>query len=80
MNKLIYWWLGTITCVVFMFLIVLNVEIDLRKRQEADIKNLQTTIEKLEFSVTNSNNKNDTIVLNINLDEHITKINKTKNK
>ncbi len=77
MNKLIYWWLGTITCVVFMFLIILNVEIDLRKRQEADIKQLYTTIEKLEFSVTNSNNKNDTIVLNINLDEHITKI-KTK--
>lgn len=60
-----------------MFLIFLNVEIDLRKRQEADIKQLYTTIEKLEFSVTNSNNKNDTIVLNINLDEHITKI-KTK--
>lgn len=60
-----------------MFLIILNVEIDLRKRQEADIKQLYTTIEKLEFSVTNSNNKNDTIVLNINLDEHITKI-KTK--
>lgn len=77
MNKLIYWWLGIITCVVFMFLIFLNVEIDLRKRQEADIKQLYTTIEKLEFSVTNSNNKNDTIVLNINLDEHITKI-KTK--
>jgi hypothetical protein len=77
MNKLIYWWLGTITCVVFMFLIILNVEIDLRKTQEADIKQLYTTIEKLEFSVTNSNNKNDTIVLNINLDEHITKI-KTK--
>lgn len=77
MNKLIYWWLGTITCVTFMFLIILNVEIDLRKRQEADIKQLHTTIEKLEFSVTNSNNKNDTIVLNINLDEHITKI-KTK--
>lgn len=77
MNKLIYWWLGTITCVAFMFLIILNVEIDLRKRQEADIKQLHTTIEKLEFSVTNSNNKNDTIVLNINLDEHITKI-KTK--
>jgi hypothetical protein len=77
MNKLVYWWLGTITCVVFMFLIILNVEIDLRKRQEADIKQLYTTIEKLEFSVTNSNNKNDTIVLNINLDEHITKI-KTK--
>lgn len=77
MNKLIYWWLGTITCVVFMFLIILNVEIDLRKRQEADIKQLYTTIEKLEFSITNSNNKNDTIVLNINLDEHITKI-KTK--
>lgn len=77
MNKLIYWWLGTITCVVFMFLIILNVEIDLRKRQEADIKQLHTTIEKLEFSITNSNNKNDTIVLNINLDEHITKI-KTK--
>lgn len=77
MNKLIYWWLGIITCVAFMFLIILNVEIDLRKRQEADIKQLYTTIEKLEFSVTNSNNKNDTIVLNINLDEHITKI-KTK--
>lgn len=77
MNKLIYWWLGTITCVVFMFLIILNVEIDLRKRQEADIKQLHTTIEKLEFSITNSNNKNDTIVLNINLDEHITKV-KTK--
>jgi Trk-type K+ transport system membrane component len=77
MNKLVYWWLGTITCVVFMFLIILNVEIDLRKRQEADIKQLYTTIEKLEFSITNSNNKNDTIVLNINLDEHITKI-KTK--
>lgn len=77
MNKLIYWWLGIITCVAFMFLIILNVEIDLRKRQEADIKQLHTTIEKLEFSVTNSNNKNDTIVLNINLDEHITKI-KTK--
>ena len=60
-----------------MFLIILNVEIDLRKRQEADIKQLYTTIEKLEFSVTNSNNKNDTIVLNINLDEHITKL-KTK--
>ena len=60
-----------------MFLIILNVEIDLRKRQEADIKQLYTTIEKLEFSITNSNNKNDTIVLNINLDEHITKI-KTK--
>lgn len=77
MNKLIYWWLGIITCVAFMFLIILNVEIDLRKRQEADIKQLYTTIEKLEFSVTNSNNKNDTIVLNINLDKHITKI-KTK--
>ena len=77
MNKLVYWWLGTITCVVFMFLIILNIEIDLRKTQEADIKQLYTTIEKLEFSVTNSNNKNDTIVLNINLDEHITKI-KTK--
>ena len=77
MNKLIYWWLGTITCVEFMFLIILNVEIDLRKRQEADIKQLHTKIEKLEFSITNSNNKNDTIVLNINLDEHITKI-KTK--
>ena len=60
-----------------MFLIILNVEIDLRKRQEAEIKQLHTTIEKLEFSITNSNNKNDTIVLNINLDEHITKI-KTK--
>ena len=77
MNKLIYWWLGIITCVAFMFLIILNVEIDLRKRQEAEIKQLHTTIEKLEFSITNSNNKNDTIVLNINLDEHITKI-KTK--
>ena len=77
MNKLIYWWLGILTCVVFMFLITLNIEIDLRKRQEADIKQLYTTIEKLEFSVTNSNNKNDTIVLNINLDKHITKI-KTK--
>lgn len=77
MNKLIYWWLGIITCVVFMFLIILNVEIDLRKRQEADIKQLYTTIEKLEFSITNSNDKNDTIVLNINLDEHITKV-KTK--
>lgn len=77
MNKLIYWWLGTITCVAFMFLIILNVEIDLRKRQEADIKQLHTKIEKLEFSITNSHNKNDTIVLNINLDEHITKI-KTK--
>ena len=60
-----------------MFLIILNVEIDLRKKQEADIKQLYTTIEKLEFSITNSNNKNDTIVLNINLDEHITKV-KTK--
>lgn len=77
MNKLIYWWLGIITCVVFMFLIILNVEIDLRKKQEADIKQLYTTIEKLEFSITNSNNKNDTIVLNINLDKHITKV-KTK--
>ena len=77
MNKLIYWWLGIVTCVTFMFLIILNIEIDLRKRQEADIKQLYTTIEKLEFSVTNSNNKNDTIVLNINLDEHITKV-KTK--
>jgi hypothetical protein len=77
MNKLIYWWLGILTGIIFMFLIILNVEIDLRKRQEADIKQLYTTIEKLEFSVTNSNNKNDTIVLNINLDEHITKI-KTK--
>ena len=77
MNKLIYWWLGIITCVAFMFLIILNVEIDLRKRQEAEIKQLYTTIEKLEFSITNSNNKNDTIVLNINLDEHITKL-KTK--
>jgi hypothetical protein len=52
MNKLIYWWLGTITCVAFMFLIILNVEIDLRKRQEADIKQLHTTIEKLEFSMS----------------------------
>ena len=77
MNKLIYWWLGILTCIAFMFLIILNVEIDLRKKQEADIKQLYTTIEKLEFSVTNSNNKNDTIVLNINLDKHITKI-KTK--
>ena len=77
MNKLIYWWLGILTCIAFMFLIILNIEIDLRKKQEADIKQLYTTIEKLEFSVTNSNNKNDTIVLNINLDEHITKI-KTK--
>lgn len=77
MNKLIYWWLGIITCVAFMFLIILNVEIDLRKRQEAEIKQLHTTIEKLEFSITNSNNKNDTIVLNINLDKHITKV-KTK--
>lgn len=77
MNKLIYWWLGILTCVAFMFLIILNIEIDLRKKQEADIKQLYTTIEKLEFSVTNSNNKNDTIVLNINLDKHITKI-KTK--
>lgn len=77
MNKLIYWWLGILTCVAFMFLIILNIEIDLRKKQEADIKQLYTTIEKLEFSVTNSDNKNDTIVLNINLDEHITKI-KTK--
>lgn len=77
MNKLIYWWLGILTCVAFMFLIILNVEIDLRKKQEADIKQLYTTIEKLEFSVTNSNNKNDTIVLNINLDKHINKI-KTK--
>lgn len=77
MNKLIYWWLGIITCVAFMFLIILNVEIDLRKRQEAEITQLHTTIEKLEFSITNSNNKNDTIVLNINLDEHITKV-KTK--
>lgn len=77
MNKLIYWWLGILSGLIFMFLIILNVEIDLRKRQEADIKQLHTTIEKLEFSVTNSNNKNDTIVLNINLDEHITKI-KTK--
>ena len=59
MNKLIYWWLGIITCVAFMFLIILNVEIDLRKRQEAEIKQLHTTIEKLEFSITNSNNKND---------------------
>ena len=77
MNKLIYWWLGILTCIAFMFLIILNIEIDLRKKQEADIKQLYTTIEKLEFSVTNSNNKNDTIVLNINLDKHITKI-KTK--
>lgn len=77
MNKLIYWWLGILTGIIFMFLIILNVEIDLRKRQEADIKQLYTTIEKLEFSITNSNNKNDTIVLNINLDKHITKV-KTK--
>lgn len=79
MNKLIYWWLGILSGLIFMFLIILDVEIDLRKRQESDIKNLQTTIEKLEFTLSNSN-KNDTIVLNINLDEHITKINKTKNK
>lgn len=79
MNKLIYWWLGILSGLIFMFLIILNVEIDLRKRQESDIKNLQTTIEKLEFTLSNSN-KNDTIVLNINLDEHVTKINKTKNK
>lgn len=79
MNKLIYWWLGILSGLIFMFLIILNIEIDLRKRQESDIKNLQTTIEKLEFTLSNSN-KNDTIVLNINLDEHITKINKTKNK
>lgn len=77
MNKLIYWWLGILSGLVFMFLIILNIEIDLRKRQESDIKNLQTTIEKLEFTLSNSN-KNDTIVLNINLDEDITKINKTK--
>lgn len=77
MNKLIYWWLGILSGLVFMFLFILNIEIDLRKRQESDIKNLQTTIEKLEFTLSNSN-KNDTIVLNINLDEDITKINKTK--
>lgn len=77
MNKLIYWWLGILSGLIFMFLIILNIEIDLRKRQESDIKNLQTTIEKLEFTLSNSN-KNDTIVLNINLDENIMKINKTK--
>jgi hypothetical protein len=77
MNKLIYWWLSILSGLIFMFLVTLNIEIDLRKRQESDIKNLQTTIEKLEFTLSNSN-KNDTIVLNINLDEHITKINKTK--
>ena len=77
MNKLIYWWLSILSGLIFMFLVVLNIEIDLRKRQESNIKNLQTTIEKLEFTLSNSN-KNDTIVLNINLDEHITKINKTK--
>lgn len=79
MNKLIYWWLGILSGLILVFLITLNIEIDLRKRQESDIKNLQTTIEKLEFTLSNSN-KNDTIVLNINLDEHVTKINKTKNK
>lgn len=77
MNKLIYWWLGILSALIFMFLVILNIEIDLRKRQESDIKNLQTTIEKLEFALSNSN-KNDTIVLNINLDKDITKINKTK--
>lgn len=79
MNKLINWLVAILSGLVFMFLVILNVEIDLRKRQESDIKNLQTTIEKLEFTLSNSN-KNDTIVLNINLDEDITKINKTKNK
>lgn len=77
MNKLINWLVSILSGLVLMFLIILNIEIDLRKRQESDIKNLQTTIEKLEFTLSNSN-KNDTIVLNINLDEHITKINKTK--
>ena len=77
MNKLINWLVAILSGLVFMFLVVLNVEIDLRKRQETDIKNLQTTIEKLEFALSNSN-KNDTIVLNINLDEDITKINKIK--
>lgn len=77
MNKLIYWWLGILSGLILVFLITLNIEIDLRKKQESDIKNLQTTIEKLEFTLSNSN-KNDTIVLNINLDKHITKINKTK--
>jgi len=77
MNKLITWLVAILSGLVFMFLVILNVEIDLRKRQESDIKNLQTTIEKLEFTLSNSN-KNDTIVLNINLDEDITKINKTK--
>lgn len=79
MNKLINWLVAILSGLVLMFLVILNVEIDLRKRQESDIKNLQTTIEKLEFTLTNSN-KNDTIVLNINLDKDITKINKTKNK
>ena len=78
MNKLINWLVAILSGLVFMFLVILNVEIDLRKRQESDIKNLQTTIEKLEFALSNSN-KNDTIVLNINLDEDITKIN-TPNK
>ena len=77
MNKLINWLVAILSGLVFMFLVILNVEIDLRKRQETDIKNLQTTIEKLEFALSNSN-KNDTIVLNINLDEDITKINKIK--
>lgn len=77
MNKLINWLVSILSGLVLMFLIILNIEIDLRKKQESDIKNLQTTIEKLEFTLSNSN-KNDTIVLNINLDEHITKINKTK--
>lgn len=77
MNKLINWLVSILSGLVLMFLIILNIEIDLRKRQESDIKNLQTTIEKLEFTLSNSN-KNDTIVLNINLDEDITKINKTK--
>lgn len=79
MNKLINWLVAILSGLVLMFLVILNVEIDLRKRQESDIKNLQTTIEKLEFTLANSN-KNDTIVLNINLDKDITKINKTKNK
>lgn len=77
MNKLINWLVAILSGLVFMFLVILNVEIDLRKRQESDIKNLQTTIEKLEFALSNSN-KNDTIVLNINLDKDITKINKIK--
>ena len=78
MNKLINWLVAILSGLVFMFLVILNVEIDLRKRQESDIKNLQTTIEKLEFALSNSN-KNDTIVLNINLDKDITKINKINN-